>query len=380
MAGNSVATLGLAQGSVVRSSYILSIYFGRQFLIGLGIVLGVLASIVFLSELAELLRRAANREEVSFFLVVEMALLRLPLLVQQVLPIAALFGSMLAFYWLTRSQQLVVARGAGVSVWQFITPALALAFGLGVLSITVFDPFVSAAASRFEQLEGRYFRGETSALAVSQNGLWLRQTGLGGQSVIHSEHVGLQGKELRDVTIFFYQGTDRFAGRIDAATAVLQNGQWDLRDVLLSGPDRAPQHFDRYIVPTTLTLAQIQNSFAPPETLSFWQLPPFIDTLREAGFSALNHRLHWHTLLSSPLLLLAMVLIAATFSLRLTRQGYTGLLIVSGAFVGLVLYVVSDVVLALGLAGSVPAVMAAWIPAGVSTLLGAAMLFHLEDG
>ena len=102
--------------------------------------------------------------------------------------------------------------------------------------------------------------------------------------------------------------------------------------------------------------------------------------MRAAGFSALNHRLHWHTLLSSPLLLLAMVLIAATFSLRLTRRGHTGLLVVSGVFVGLVLYVVSDVVLALGLAGSVPAVMAAWIPAGVSTLLGAATLFHLEDG
>jgi lipopolysaccharide export system permease protein len=364
----------------MRLSYILSVYFGRQFVAGLALVLGVMASVVFLFELAELMRRAANRDTVSLFTIIEMSLLHLPLLVQQVLPIAALFGSMLAFYWLTRSQQLVVARGAGVSVWQFITPALLIALVLGVVSITLFDPFVSAAASRFEQLEARYFRGQTSSLAVSATGLWLRQSGTDGQSVIHAEHVNQQGEELTTVTVFIYELTDRFVGRIDARTAVLEAGYWDMYDVLLSGPDRAAQHVDHYTMPTTLTVEQIQDSFAPPETLSFWELPGFIATLRAAGFSALNHRIHWHTLLSSPLLLLAMVLIAATFSLRLTRRGYTGLLIVAGVFSGLVLYVVTDVVLALGLAGSVPAVLAAWTPAGVSALLGAATLFHLEDG
>lgn len=364
----------------MRLSYILTVYFGRQFLVGLTIVLSVLVAVAFLFELAELMRRAANRDEMSALLVIEMGLLRLPLLTQKILPIAALFGSMLAFYWLTRSHQLVVARGAGVSVWQFLTPAIMLAGGLGALSIMVFDPFAAAAAARFEQLEARYFRGQTSSLAVSQNGLWLRQAGPEGQSVIHSERVGQQGEELSLVTIFFYEGADRFTGRIDAGTAVLRDGHWDLRDVLLSGPDLQPQRFDSYLVPTSLTLAQIQDSFAPPETFSFWELPRFIDTLRQAGFSALNHRLHWHMLLSSPLLLLAMVLIAATFSLRLTRRGYTGLLIVSGVFVGLVLYVVNDIVLALGLAGSVPAVLAAWTPASVSTLLGSALLLHLEDG
>jgi lipopolysaccharide export system permease protein len=368
------------ESRLMRMSYTLTLYFGRQFLVGLAIVLAVLAAVAFLFEIAELMRRAANREEMSAFLVFEMGLLRLPLLMQKILPIAALFGSMLAFYWLTRSHQLVVARGAGVSVWQFITPALLLALAIGMLSVMVFDPIAAAAAARFEQLEGRYFRGQASSLAVAQNGLWLRQAGPEGQSVIHSEQVGQQGEELTLVTIFFYEGADRFSGRVDAKTAMLRPGHWELFDVLLSGPGRAPQHLDRYIVPTTLTLARIQDSFAPPETLSFWELPPFIDTLREAGFSALNHRLHWHTLLSSPLLLLAMVLIAATFSLRLTRHGYAGILIVGGVFVGLVLYVISDIVLALGLAGSVPAALAAWTPAGVSTLLGAATLFHLEDG
>lgn len=364
----------------MRLSYTLSVYLGRQFLIGFGILLAGLTAVILLFDLAELMQRATNREGMGFFVVLQMAFLQLPFLVQKILPIAVLFGAMFTFLRLTRSNQLVISRGVGVSAWQFLAPALALAVMIGGLAVTVFDPLSSSAISKFERLEARYLHGQSSLLAVSPSGLWLRQSNEDGQSVIHAGRVSQQGEELGEVTIYLYQGTDQFAGRIDAATAVLQNGFWDLADVLITGPGEPPRREAAYRLATSLTLTQIQNSFAPPETLSFWELPAFILTLREAGFSALNHRIHWHTLLSSPLLLFAMVLIAATFSLHASRRGYTGLLIAGGVFAGFLLYVVSNVVLALGLSGSVPVVLAAWAPAGISTLLGIAALFQFEDG
>ena len=127
-------------------------------------------------------------------------------------------------------------------------------------------------------------------------------------------------------------------------------------------------------------MGQIQDSFASPDTMSFWALPGFIKTLEDAGFSALRHRLHWHSLLSGPLLLFAMVLLAASFSLKLTRSGGTGLLMAGGVASGFVLYFLTDVSLALGISGGIPVVLAAWAPAVASTLLGFALLLHLEDG
>ena len=58
-------------------------------------------------------------------LLLEMAALKLPHTAQDVMPFAVLFGTMLAFWRLTRSNELVVARAAGVSVWRFLTPAIA---------------------------------------------------------------------------------------------------------------------------------------------------------------------------------------------------------------------------------------------------------------
>jgi lipopolysaccharide export system permease protein len=125
---------------------------------------------------------------------------------------------------------------------------------------------------------------------------------------------------------------------------------------------------------------EIEDSFASPETMSFWDLPRFIAVLEEAGFTAVKHRLYYQSLLAAPLLLCAMVLIAATFSLRPGRRAATAYLVAGGIAAGFLLYFLSDLVFALGLSGKVPVVLAAWSPAGVSTLLGISMLLHFEDG
>lgn len=364
----------------MRTSTTLTLYIGRQFLTAIAIVFAVMVLITFSFDFLELLRRAATHDEVTFHLALAMALLKLPNLALKLMPFAALFGTMLALARLTRSQELVATRAAGVSVWQFLMPGLLLAALLGTLDVTLFNPVAAAMVSRYDRLEARYFHGQSSLLAVSDSGLWLRQADPSGQSVVHALRVSRQGTELGDVTIFLYAGVDRFTGRIDAADARLEPGYWQIKDALITGPNRPARFVANYRMPTSLTLAQIQDSFASPDSLSFWQLPTFIANLQAAGFSAVRHRLHWQSVLSTPLLLIAMVLIAATFSLRLTRRGGTGYMLAGGVMTGFVLYFMSDVVAALGIAGTIPVIMAAWTPAGVCALLGVTTLLYLEDG
>ena len=364
----------------MRVSWTLSLYLGRRFLFGFGAALLGLLALVLLFDFLELLRRGADRDEVTLPIVIELAVFNLPVLAQKVLPFAALFGGMFTFARLTRSHELVVTRAAGVSVWQFLMPGLLIATLIGGFVVTVFNPLSAVTASRHERLEAKYLHGSPSLLALSRTGLWLRQADPGGQSVIHAQNVSEQGLDLTDVIIFLYEGADEFVGRIDSKSASLEDGQWMLKEALLTGPDVPAEFHDNYVLKTSLTASQIQDSFASPDTLSFWALPKFIALLKEAGFGAVKHRLQWNSVLSTPLLLFAMVLVAATFSLRLTRRGGTGLLIVGGVIAGFVLFFMTDLVLALGLSGKIPVVLAAWAPAGISTLLGLSMLFHLEDG
>ena len=261
-------------------------------------------------------------------------------------------------------------------------PVISIAFLLGVFQSAILNPFASASLSRFELLEARHLKGNDNLLALSGSGLWLRQSNEAGQSVVHANHVLQQGSavELRNVVVFMYTETNTFNGRIDAEKATLEDGFWRMTDAWVYKPDDRPAFEKETWLETDLTLSKIQDSFAPPETMSFWDLPGFINRLEKAGFSALRHRLYWHTLLAAPFLMCAMVLIAATFTLRQSRRGATTFVIAGGVLTGFVLYFFSDVVFALGLSDSIPVTLAAWTPSGVATLLGLTTLFHLEDG
>jgi lipopolysaccharide export system permease protein len=337
--------------------------------------------IAFLLDYIELIRRGGTKVQATVWLLCEMAALKLPHTAQEVLPFAILFGTMLAFWRLTRNNELVVARAAGVSVWQFLTPALLVALLIGIVAVTVFNPIASFAEAAYEKLESHVLRTGSDPLSLSDSGLWLRQSDASGnQIVIHSGKIAPQTLIFDPVTLFFFNDSTQFTSRVDAQSARLEKGDWLIENGIRWVPNEPPQPFTELRLATTLTARKIEESLASPETMSFWDLPGFISLLEQSGFPAQRHRLHFNVLLARPFLLGAMVLVAATFSLRMQRRGGAGLMIVGGVISGFLLYFLSDIVFAFGLSDKVPVTLAAWTPTGVSLIFGASMLLHLEDG
>lgn len=361
-------------------SWTLSRYLGRQFFSVVLITFALFMSLIFIIELVELLRRGSDKPDVTFDLLISMALMEVPRIGSRTLPFAVLFGGMAAFLRLSRNNELVAARAAGVSVWQFITPALVVAFTVGAFIITVYNPVAATLAMRFSQLEAKYLEQQTSFVTVSSNGLWLRQADSTGQSVVHALKTDGAGLNLESVTIYLYGATDRFLGRIDAARASLRPGHWELSDVWLLMENDQPRHYESYQQETSLTEKQVEESFAREETISFWELPQFIATAEAAGFSARRYNIYFHQLLATPAMLATMVVVAAIFSMRVTRMGGTLTMVLGGVVAGFLVYFLGNLSIALGLSGILPAALAAWAPSIVVTLLGLAVLFHLEDG
>jgi lipopolysaccharide export system permease protein len=364
----------------VRLSATLSRYLGRQVVIGIAIALFGLAVVALVVDVVELLRRAYGRPGVRLGTVLLMASLHLPFLIQKLMPFGVLFGTMLTFQRLTRTHELVAARAAGISVWQFLTPALLVALGLGITTVVAFNPLAAILVARYEALDHALLGQESSLISVAPGGLWLRQREADRDLLIHARQMSPDNGTLEHVVVFSFEPDGQFAARIDASHAQLHDGFWKLLNPLLSKPDGTSRTEAVIEIPTDLTPSGIQESFAPPETLSFWDLPAFIEELEAVGFSAREHRLYWHGLLALPLLLAAMLLIGTTSSLRLVRHGGSALLISGGLVTGFLFYIMSDVVFAVGLSGRLPAILAAWIPAGVAVLLGLTTLLHLEDG
>jgi len=355
-------------------------YLARQYLFWLSIVFLVMTSLVAIFDIVELLRRGSGKSDVDTFLVLQMAALKLPLLLQDLMPFVVLFGTMFAYWRMSKANELVVARAAGMSAWQFLTPALMIAAILGALQTMVLNPFAAAANARFEQLENEHLERNTSQLSIAKTGFWLRQADAQSSEVIHAESVADQGTSIFDVMVLQLAPDGRFSARIDAKSGDLKSGYWLLHDAIITDRDGVSVRHDAVRLDTELTLQSIKESFSSAKVLSFWELPGFIDTLDKAGFSAIEHRLHFQTLLSNPLLLCAMVLVAAVFSLRATQRVATGHMVLGGVICGFAFFFATQVVHALGLSATVPVALAAWIPGGVTLMLGVTAILHMEDG
>jgi lipopolysaccharide export system permease protein len=361
-------------------SWTLYRYIARQFLAGVGIVLAAFAFLSFSIDVVDLFNQTAGKR-VPTSAVIGMAFLQLPDLCLKLLPFALLLGGVLAFVRLSRSQELIAIRAAGLSAWNLLAPPLTVAVVLGVFTVVAFTPFSSLLLQRFSGLEAKYIHNEPSQLAVSRNGLWLRQGNVARQSVIHALRVAEQGVRLEQVIVFLYGTRDVFLGRVDAKAAALESGTWMLRDAWVSdaGGGR-PVHHAQYPLATTLTPARIQESFAAPDTMSFWDLPGFIQTAQQAGFGARRYALYFDSLLVLPALLAAMVFMAASFSLRMARLGGMGRVVLYSALCGFGIYFFGDVAQALGISGILPVPLAAAAPATAAILLGMTLVFHQEDG
>ncbi|MEQ8967058.1 MAG: LPS export ABC transporter permease LptG [Azospirillaceae bacterium] len=356
-------------------------YIARQFLASFIALMVVLTAVVFLFEFVEMVRRVGSRPDATMATAIQLTALKMPRTIDALFHFGVLFSAMFALWRLSRSQELVVARASGVSAWQFTLPIVLAAFAIGAVKIAALDPMAAAAYSRFEAMEDTAIHGRTSVLDLSRGGIWLRQRTDDGVATIVAERTGPSGVDLEQVIVFFFDGEGHFTRRIDAERAVLGNGEWDLNDARISAAgSEAVTRRDHVTMPTDLTEERIRERFASPETLSFWSLPGFIDTLEATGFSSLRHRLHFQSLLADPALFAAMVFLAAAFSLRNSRRGGTLALIVAGILSGFLIFVLSDVVTALGLSENIPIPLAAWTPAAVCLMVGMAGLLHLEDG
>lgn len=364
----------------------LSRYIARHFLLAVGSAWAALSALVAMFDFIELLRRSASKPDATFSLIVEIAALRIPFIMMQILPFAVLLGGLVCFWRLTRTSELIVARAAGVSAWEFLTvPTLCAAF-LGAAATAALSPLSSAMLARADRLETAYLRTGGGPLALNGGQLWLRQSDREltpkGVAIIHASGVALRGEQLTTgrVRVFRLDGNDHLLARIEAESATLASGYWALGNARAVRPDQLPEPARDSRLATDLTVGRVQDSFAAPDTLSVWVLPDFIAVLERSGFSSVRHRLHFHALLALPLLAATMALVSAGFSMRPTRRGGVAKMIGGGVSVGFALFVISKVSEEFGQSGALPVPLAAWAPAAAGLMLAVALLLHTEDG
>lgn len=363
----------------------LSFYVARRFFWMVAQVFGIFFGIMMLIDTIEQLRKFSS-SDISLTRAGQMALMNVPESLYRILPLIMIMAAIAMFLALARSSELVVIRAAGRSGLRFLAAPLLTALAIGAFAVAVLNPLVAATSKEYDELASRQSKGAGSVLSVSDTGLWLRQGSEDGQTVIQAERANADGTELTGVTFLTFDATGVASARIEADLAVLEPGAW-----LLTGAKRwrltdvnpessAVTMTEALRMPSDLTRDSIRDSFGTPSAIPFWELPRYIAGLEKAGFSARSHRVWLQMELAQPLLLAAMVLIAAGFTMRHARFGKTGTMVLLALLGGFVIFFLRNFAQVLGDSGQIPIALAAWSPPVAAVMASLGLLLHLEDG
>ncbi len=363
----------------------LHLYFARKFAVTFLGILGVFFMLMMMIDLVEQISRFSAKG-VSLAQVVELTLLNTPQAIYDILPLVMILATITLFLGLARSSELVVARAAGRSALRTLQAPILVAAALGIVVVAMVNPIVSATSKRYNELYDGYQNEGADILSISAEGLWLRQGGRDGQTVIRAARANTDGTTLHDVTLVSYAPKGGPVRRIQADRATLTKGAWELSKAkvwpLVAGenPEAGATTHDTLSVPSSLTQDRIRDSFGTAGVISVWDLSKYIRQLEEAGFSARRHSVWLQMELARPFFLVAMVLVGSAFTMRHTRFGHTGIAVLTAIMLGFSLYYVRNFAQILGENGQIPILLAAWAPPVASVLLALGLLLHMEDG
>ena len=361
---------------------ILHRYFARRFLGAFLGTLGIFFLILLFVDLIEQARRFGG--SVPLGGLVQLSALSLPGALYRLLPLIVIIATLSLFLSLARSSELVVTRAAGRSALRALIAPLGVTLLIGAVAVALINPLVATTGREYDARVDR-IEGRDRASALASDGLWLRQGGAEGQTVIRARRTNLDGTVLWDATFLTFAEDGHPTRRVEAARAELDGDSWVLGDAKAwdldaTNPEAGATRAARLDLPANLTADEIRAGFGDPAGIPIWELPAYIARLSNSGFTASRHQVWFHSELSQPLFLAAMVLIGAAFTMRHQRSGRTGLMVLTAILLGFGAYFLRNFAAVLGENGDIAPALAAWTPPAAVTLLTLGLILHLEDG
>lgn len=363
----------------------LATYIAKRFALSL---LVTTAGVFLLYFVIELERHMSRFRDLDFGVAgsVGITLLKMPGSLYGVMPIIVAISALAMSVRLATTSEFIAVRSFGVSGMAALAVPAVLAALLGVVSIFVLNPVVAATEKSYRNLSAVLPSDASPVIREVDDKLWLKEDAGEGTAFIRVAGISDAPVRFFDFDMYVLDRNGVPSKRRHAAEATLVGGSWLLTDAKswdispsIENPELSATRSPLLIIPTALTEEQIRENLNPPEEIAIWDLDAHIERLENAGFSTSKHRVHFHTEVGKPVLLAAMALLGAIFTLRPSRFAHMGHMAIVAVLASIAIYFVQDFAGVLGQNGQLPAPAAAWIPAAAALSLSLGLLIYLEE-
>ena len=368
---------------MMKPNSILGSYLFKQAIINFLFVLIVISAVIMMFDMIDILRRVSGKHDVSLSFLIKFVVAKLPETIDKVIPFVVMVSTMITFWRLSKANEFVVIRAAGVSIWGVLSPVLLAVLVIGLFWVMIINPISAKMYEIKETLSYQLSTDNPHAFLFSNKGLWIRESKDNGNvAIINAAGLNLQKGVLwlNDISIIEVDDHTQVKKRIEAFVATLDDGILNLKDVRVYQSGKKVEVINSLDYPTEINLQRIKDNFVDPEAISFWNLPDAISFYENSGFSIIRYQMRYFSLIALPFLLMAMVLVAGIFSLKASqRQGGVLMMIVLGIATGFTVYFTSQIISAFGINSYIPVWFAVWAPAIIIASVSISVYLQREE-
>ncbi len=338
-------------------SGILSQYMMRAILASTALVMVVLLALAALFEFIAQLDDVQNDYQTAQ--VVLFALLRLPIMAFQLMPVSALIGSLLGLGAIAANSEIIVMRSAGLSVGRLATMVAASGFVMVIFTALIGEfigpPFDLYA--RDMRVEARYGQEEERL----GDATWIRD----GPVYLHLERVN---SEFEFGSVYIYRFDE--GGALQSIARAENSGiddddRWHLenfRETRFSNDGVQVVESSLAVESFEVNAELLGNALAKPRSLSLRGLLSYIDYLdRNALDAGLYETELWYRV-SRTVSVMIMPILALAFVFGSLRTGGTGSRLMIGVGIGLAYYLASEMLANSGQVFNLNPALMTWLP------------------
>ncbi len=337
------------------------------------LVLVGLAAFILSIDLAINSKEIIESRAGEFSALVDYSLLRLPEIASLLLPASVLIATLLSFASLIRHHELIAIWNGQVSPIKACLAVLPLGILLAVAQFTVDSQLVPKSLAELNAWGiGEYGKSVTKA---PKDAYWLRS----GNDIVRLAKP--EGNEVHGgaITIFKRNPEGELLARIDAEAVVPDGEDWKLIKAVetkVAGPEVLVH--DSLSWRTELPLDNLAAMTAHPSELTFLQLFSFVVGDSFGLHPPQLYKVWLHQRLAGAITPILLMILAVLLAQRFERGGNIGLLLLRGFAFGFGYFALLNICHALGQASLLPAIVSAWVPPLILTMIAANFALHHE--
>jgi len=296
----------------------------------------------------------------------------LPLIVVLTSPVAMLLATLLAVGGLSRRNELMALKGSGVSLYRVLAPVLALSVVVSLLNVFIGE-LILPPATRHRLLIKETSITRRASEIITTDPVYVTPDG----TMFLARRLNSRTKTLEQVTVEEFDAAHSPTTRIDAETAVWEDGSW----VFYEGSRRRftadgeeVTNFDRLEpgygepLPGELGVRKLE-----PEEMAYRELRSYIVRLRASGNDPRNLAVQLQLKIAFPFVAVIMTLIGGTLAAGARRSGFA-LSFAAAITISFFYYGVLQVGQVLGHQGILAPWLAAWISNVIFIGVGAVLM------